>query len=376
MKSLLQCCGTAIVVGIDTRAFLINGDEVTELKDDKPTTGGDSKPESKDVNHKGIDPLEIQCVAISRDADDTIWCAVSRYDKSLAIYRDSKVEVVHTTNKRSGCLTFAWKPVGMILAGDLVGDATAFPLTNNKKGRLLLGHTASMLTGIRLVGDTLLTADRDEKVRVSSFPQTCIVRGYLLGHAAFLCSMDIATDDLCVTCGGDYSVRLWKLSTFTQLASVETEGLLPTQVSTDGERVAVIFHNSNTIHIYSLMTLELLQTLDSSAQPLGISLQDSDMFVLSKEPCLLQAYKLVDGKYESTTDDRFSSLNTQLIDATLPSSILEADKTTGQLKLGKVQEHRSANPADIPWNRVDRIAKSKESRNRRNKKRKVAAESS
>ena len=32
MRSLLQCCGTAAVVGINARAFLINGDNVRELK--------------------------------------------------------------------------------------------------------------------------------------------------------------------------------------------------------------------------------------------------------------------------------------------------------------------------------------------------------
>ena len=36
----------------------------------------------------------------------------------------------------------------------------------------------------------LLTADRDEKVRLSHFPDAHVVRGYLLGHAAFMSTMD------------------------------------------------------------------------------------------------------------------------------------------------------------------------------------------
>lgn len=375
MRSLLQCCDDAIVVGIDTRAFLISGDSVCELKQEKastPATNGAGDPQHDTTT---MNPQEIQCVAISKDSDSTIWCAVSRSDKSLAIYRQSTLQMVHVTAKRSSCLTFAWSKSlgGMILVGDLVGDATAFPLQGTRKGRLLLGHTASMLTGIRLVGtDTLLTADRDEKVRVSSFPQTCIIKGFLLGHSAFLCSIDTTVDNFCVTCGGDFTVRLWKLSTFSQVAQVDTNGLLPVQVSTDGEHVAVIFHNSNAIHIYSLMTLKLKQTLESEAQPLGVVLKDATMVVLSKEPTLLCAYKLGNNKkFESTTDDRFLNINEQCKDVTLASSILESDRSTGQLKLGKIQETRTSNPADIPWNRVDRIQKARDSRNRRNKKRKT-----
>lgn len=376
MKYLLQCCGTATIVGINARAFLINGDTVCELKQEEApsvvSTGVTGDPQ----HDKGGDPMDIQCVAISKDADDTLWCAVSRCNKSLEIYRESIFQTLHATAKRSSCLTFAWQHNsigGMVICGDLVGDATAFPLQGDRKGRLLLGHTASMLTGVRLVGGTtLLTADRDEKVRVSSFPQTCIIKGFLLGHSAFVSSVDAVNDDVCVTCGGDFTVRLWNLSTFSQLAQVDTNGELPIQASTNGERVAVIFHNSNTIRIYSMIALELLQTLESATQPLAVVLHYDNMVTLSKEPALVQAYKLSEGSiYKAITNDGFSKLNQQCSDEIIPASILEVDSSTGHLKLGKTQETRTADPADIPWNRVDRIQKARESRNRRNKKRKV-----
>ena len=373
MKSLLQCCSTAAVVGINTRAFFINGDNVFELKQEGALSASNGIGDPQ--HDKSGDPMEIQCGGISKDADDTLWCAVSRCNKSLEIYRESTFQVLHATAKRNSCLTFAWNKAlgGMVICGDLVGDATAFPLEGTRKGRLLLGHTASMLTGVRLVGGTtLLTADRDEKVRVSSFPQTCIIKGFLLGHSAFISSVDAVNDDMCVTCGGDFTVRLWKLSTFELLAQVDTDSELPIQMSTDGDRVAVIFHNSNAIRIYSMVALELLQTLESATQPLAVVLHDDRMTVLAKEPALLQVYTLGDdSSYNATTNIAFSKLNELCGDETLPSSILEADSSTGQLKLGKTQETRTANPADIPWNRVDRIQKARDSRNRRNKKRKT-----
>ena len=115
--------------------------------------------------------------------------------------------------KRARCLSFALVPSSsitlssssdqhVIIVGDLSGDAIAFPIPPSQASissssssttnscRLLLGHTASMLTGLNIVpaiartttttaaatandDDTkkqyILTADRDEKIRISSF---------------------------------------------------------------------------------------------------------------------------------------------------------------------------------------------------------------
>jgi len=387
MKALVKSCGSALILGLNTRALLIHNGKVVELKSGQEEQAGDDKQQQQQHRdpkyHAEFDPNEVQCVALAIDGDGAgdVWCAVSRYGKSLSIYRNGELQVTHETVKRAGCLAFAWitttpttpSSLGMVIAGDMVGDATAYPLDQKPNhGRLLLGHTASILTEIRLInGDTLLTADRDEKVRLSNFPQTGIVKGYLLGHTAFISSMD-TSKDLCVTCGGDMTVRLWNTSTLQPLAMTETNDLLPTQVSTDGERVAVIFHNSNAIHVYSMEDLRLLQTIESSTQPLGVSLQDSTIYVLAKEPMLLQVYQLVSDKYERNTQDSIAELIQEMEGVTMPSSILEADKN-GQLKLEKLSDNRGAGGEEAPWHRVDRVEKAKESRRRHKKKQKTAS---
>lgn len=404
MKSLLKCCGSSTVVALHTRAFLIEEgttDKVTELKEEAiEIEDSNSTPDACPTNKSKGDPKqnistdarEIQCVAVAKDAEGNLWCAISRYDKSLALFCNAKWVVTHTSIKRVGCLVFSWNPVGMIIAGDMVGDATAFPLVSEEKkskGRLLLGHTASMLTGMQLVqsnGETkLLTADRDEKVRISAFPHTTIIHGYLLGHDAFLCSIETSPSlpDLCITCGGDETVRLWNTTTFEQISMLELpQGFLPTQVSTDGERIGVIFHSSNTIHVYTGLSetakdeeeqpLKLHQTLECETQPLGIVLQGNKMYVLAKEPALLQAYQQnSDGQYElvATTDNGFVTLLSKDAEGVvLPLSILEADKTTGHLKMQKLKETRGA-AQEIPWHRIERRQKAKDSRNRRSRKR-------
>ena len=120
-----------------------------------------------------------------------------------------------------------------VLVGDLSGDALAFPLAQaGTPPRLLLGHTASVLTGLKVVDDKLrgkllLTSDRDEKIRVSCFPETHITKDYLLGHDLFISSMDAvskcaAADGKawCVSGSGDGTVRLWDYNSFKQIGMV------------------------------------------------------------------------------------------------------------------------------------------------------------
>jgi WD40 repeat protein len=100
--------------------------------------------------------------------------------------------------------------------------------------RLLLGHTASMLTGVRLATfqdahrSLILTADRDEKVRISCWPNTHEIVGYLLGHTAFVTDLDVAVagsgDDgigRCATVCGDGVIRLWNIRSHQLIASSE-----------------------------------------------------------------------------------------------------------------------------------------------------------
>jgi ribosomal protein L32 len=52
---------------------------------------------------------------------------------------------------------------------------------------------------------------------------------------------------------------------------------------------------------------------------------------------------------------------------TMPSTILEIDQTTGQVKLQKLNETRGGD--EKPWNKVERVQKAKEASSRRSKRR-------
>jgi len=54
---------------------------------------------------------------------------------------------------------------------------------NPSGGQLVLGHT-SLLTSFTLSEDEryIITADRDEHIRISWYPQSYCIEGYCLGH--------------------------------------------------------------------------------------------------------------------------------------------------------------------------------------------------
>jgi len=234
-----------------------NGDDEKggQSKQQKQQKKQQPKKPKKSPQEAG-NPLEIQAVC-STEIESRIWLAVSREDKTLSLYSipstqqgQEKVEksvyptVTYNLPKRARCLAFSSVSPSsstgnchVIIAGDLSGDANAFPVPTTSEAdakptattrRLLLGHTCSMLTGLSVVPTNwdkkqqlILTADRDEKVRVTYFPETHITHGYLLGHSSFISAMDAAVAAptssseegsqraLCITGSGDGTVRLW-----------------------------------------------------------------------------------------------------------------------------------------------------------------------
>ena len=78
----------------------------------------------------------------------------------------------------------------ILLVGDKTGELTALPLPDvTSASRFLLGHTGSILTAVASIppcgthGLRIATADRDEKVRISQFPDAHDISCFALGHA-------------------------------------------------------------------------------------------------------------------------------------------------------------------------------------------------
>ncbi|KAI0083845.1 WD40 repeat-like protein [Irpex rosettiformis] len=83
---------------------------------------------------------------------------------------------------------------------------------NPSGGNLVLGHT-SLLTSFLLTEDEkfIVSADRDEHIRVSWYPQGYVIERYCLGHEKFVHTVHIPTfaPSVLISGGGDPKLKLW-----------------------------------------------------------------------------------------------------------------------------------------------------------------------
>ncbi|KAI0630672.1 WD40-repeat-containing domain protein [Trametes polyzona] len=94
---------------------------------------------------------------------------------------------------------------------------------NPSNGTLVLGH-ASMLTTYLLTPDEqyIVTADRDEHIRVSWFPKGYVIERYCLGHEKFVSALYIPpfNSSVLVSGGGDPMLKIWDWLSGKLLAEV------------------------------------------------------------------------------------------------------------------------------------------------------------
>ncbi|KAJ3798914.1 WD40 repeat-like protein, partial [Lentinula aff. detonsa] len=79
-------------------------------------------------------------------------------------------------------------------------------------GTLVLGHT-SLLTCFLLTPDNkyIVTADRDEHIRISWYPQGFCIESFCLGHTQFVSAVHIPSDrpGTLISGGGDAELKIW-----------------------------------------------------------------------------------------------------------------------------------------------------------------------
>lgn len=104
-----------------------------------------------------------------------------------------------------------------LLASDKAGEVFALDAPHLKHQSLLAGHTASVITDMAIIHGTqsfVATADRDEKIRISHFPDMENIYTFCLGHTNVVSSVTFAKVNdatLLLTTGWDNKLILWDL---------------------------------------------------------------------------------------------------------------------------------------------------------------------
>lgn len=177
----------------------------------------------EDVSKSG----PIRCAAVDRSWR---YVATSGEDKLLKIWEIEGLELLNERElpKRPTAIQFT-ADSQKILVSDKFGDVFSYPfhftpLTAKQKrdalsshenpsgGQLILGHT-SLLNAFLLSSDEkyIITADRDEHIRVSWYPQGYNIEMYCLGHKKFISAIHnpgFALPDL-ISGGGDPVLKVW-----------------------------------------------------------------------------------------------------------------------------------------------------------------------
>lgn len=109
---------------------------------------------------------------------------------------------------------------GELILGDKFGDVYSAPVDSEKAREInseaepILGHV-SMLTDLTMGVDNdkeyIFTADRDEHIRVSNYPNAFVIKHWLFGHEQFVSALAIPgwAPKLLISGGGDDFIFLW-----------------------------------------------------------------------------------------------------------------------------------------------------------------------
>ncbi|KAK1636716.1 WD repeat domain-containing protein [Colletotrichum phormii] len=107
---------------------------------------------------------------------------------------------------------------------------------------LQIGHV-SMLTALTLASKGprryIITADRDEHIRVSRFmPHAHVIEGFCLGHANFISALTLPSQDVLVSGGGDSELFAWDWENGKVLSKFDVLGQVQ-QIDKETTKVAV-----------------------------------------------------------------------------------------------------------------------------------------
>ncbi|XP_019646904.1 PREDICTED: tRNA (guanine-N(7)-)-methyltransferase non-catalytic subunit wdr4-like [Branchiostoma belcheri] len=192
---------------------------VCQAKEEKEKTEG-----SKTSEEKGDEKVKGEGGGEGQGSDKILARACSVPDEYFAVATDNKELILWKTTptwkhvstrtlaRRCTALVFTFRG-DTILAADKSGDVYSFSVSDPEApGTLLLGHL-SMLLDIAIKDDDsfLVTCDRDEKIRISHYPNTHSIYGYCLGHTEYITALCLSPypDGILLSGGGDGTVRVW-----------------------------------------------------------------------------------------------------------------------------------------------------------------------
>uniref|UniRef100_A0A670KEY3 Uncharacterized protein n=1 Tax=Podarcis muralis TaxID=64176 RepID=A0A670KEY3_PODMU len=214
-----------------------------------------------------------------------------------------------------------------ILVADKSGDVYSYSTTEPENaGTIELGHL-SLLLDVALSPDDqyILTADRDEKIRVSLTRAPHNIVSFCLGHREFVSKIFVIPNypELLLSASGDCTLRLWEYKSGKEvhcchLNSLSTSEASPnekvmlsrTAYCCEGNYIAILYDCLPTVSIFQLdpETQKLIrkQNIPLICKGWAIAFEKTGgLWILQEDmqtPLLF--YQLVKGQWQSSTEER------------------------------------------------------------------------
>lgn len=175
------------------------------------------------------------------------WVVTVAATKSVKCYKlaDSAHVATGLVPRRPNAVAMA-PGAALVACG---ADLFALKLPDLASCTFCLGHSSSVITGVACCGDFVATCDRNEKVRISRWPQCAVIEAYCLGHSAFVTRCAFLEAGLAASCGGDGTVRLWDASG-DERARADIDSAVCTCLAARRDAVAVGFAKANEVRVY------------------------------------------------------------------------------------------------------------------------------
>ncbi|KAG2187429.1 hypothetical protein INT44_005117, partial [Umbelopsis vinacea] len=281
----------------------------------------------------------------------------SKDGKYLATTGDDKeIRVWDTTNweqqsarpvlKRINAMQFT-KDGSQVVEADKFGDVYVFPTEVSettaaekqeamKKNKPIVGHV-SMLTDMTLSDDEkyIITADRDEHVRVSRFPNGYNIESYCMGHTDVITNIQLLpwAPNVLATVGGDCTFRLWDFMVGKELHSLQykshVEKYVPEGVDANSmdpivmkmelstkDKIAVLSFAKAPILLVlkwdeSTSSFEFNSIVETSAPVLSFGFDiEGNIWTALDDETRVAVYLRKDGSFEPTDGARTNNINT------------------------------------------------------------------
>ncbi|XP_067401298.1 tRNA (guanine-N(7)-)-methyltransferase non-catalytic subunit WDR4 isoform X2 [Emydura macquarii macquarii] len=215
-----------------------------------------------------------------------------------------------------------------ILVADKSGDVYSYSITEPQNaGKIELGHL-SLLLDVALSPDDryILTADRDEKIRVSLTSAPHNIVSFCLGHREFVSRIFVIPNypDLMLSASGDCTVRLWEYKNGKEVHCCHLNSLNETEATKNdkkyavsriayccqGNYIAILCDCIPTVYIFQFdaatQLLDYKHQISLKHKGWDIAFEETDrLWILQedKEASLL-LYRPVAGQWQPVTDDK------------------------------------------------------------------------